>query len=1555
MEFRVLGVVEALEDGLPVSLGGPKQRSVLAMLLLDAHRAVSTDRLVDGLWGDDPPLRAAATLQVYVSNLRKALEPDRSPRAEPTVLLTQAPGYLLAVDPEQVDLFRFERMVGVARALAAEGCAAGAAVLFREALALWREAPLADLSDEPFATYEVPRLEEARIAAIEDRIDANLALGSDVDIAELESLVARNAYRERLRRQLMVALYRAGRQVDALAAYQAARHVLVEELGIEPSRELRDVEAAVLVQDPELEAVEPAPLTADDVARVLKAANGVQPEPSVIDAIVADAAQSARRAEAALRDAIDREQSHRLSTTLTAAGETQVELVRARRVIADGVLDRRRRHDQGTASRRPGTARPRNGSAVGACPYKGLLRFEPEDAGWYFGRERLVAELLATVASARCTGIVGASGSGKSSLTRAGLIAALADDALPGSARWPRVLVTPGADPMLELARALAPLSHAASADHVRDRLLEDPASIDGFAARAMNGTDGDASVMIVVDQLEEVFTVCRDDQVRTRFLDVLVHAAADPDSPSRVLAAVRSDYYARCAEHAEFAELLGRTNLLVGPMRPDELQRAIEEPARRASLVLEDGLLDRVFEDVGTEPGALPLLETALLETWTRRDDRTLTIEGYEASGGVRGAVAHLADEVYVRMSRSEQDVARAIFLRLAEPGERNDDVRRRAPLDELVIDDEHATVLASLVEHRLVVTGDATAEVAHEALLREWPRVRGWLEEDREGRRVQRALANTAQEWDAAARDDDLLFRGSRLAAALDVADAQPAGINPLEREFLVASRAQQDAELRGARRTARRFRRLTVALSAFLVIAIVAGVVSLIERSRADDNASRADAQARASAATSLATQARALLGEQAGLSLLLLVEARRLHPSIDTDGALESALASSLQGVEAAFTLSPRSSPYPNPSPDGTLVAVPGVDGFVRLLDARTGRVVRRLEGQSRSVVVGALFNGDGSLLSVGGYDGKVMVWEVASGRRIARLDTGAPGIAYGTFDSTDGRLLYTVSQQGQVRRWDLHARDPRPEDLFTVPAGREGVLLFFVSPDGRLLLVGEQNTGPTSLWDLHTGTRLGVIDGIPSSFGALGRTFITTTRDGRVEVRDIETLAVLETPVSFTGAGSLVSSNGKLVAVKDTSTHAIHVVDVATRTDVVPPITLHTSDPFVRFLPGERLFTASAEKIVIVRVDPKLSPLATILDGTRTPGTRANFTRDGRVATFNPIDGERVWNTATGARVDDGAAPGDEASGLVSSPDLRKAVVVGADGSLRLTDARRDRPGAMLPIPDHLFAIAWSPDSSMLALAFPEYTALYRVDDVARPKRIARLQPGGGLADALPWVTSVAFSPDSRRVAVVKEHAGVATLFDTASGRRLRVFTLAGGDTMSQATFSPDGRTLAVAVAHTAGVGDLGIGGQGPVTGSVVFFGVEAGAVRETLTLRSSADSPELPRGVAYIDEGRRVATLHVAEDGTGSLKIWDPASQRLVGEPLVFPAAATQLDASPDGGLVVHGSDAGFAVVWDVDPARWSALACSIAGRSLTPKEWDQYLPGRPYDPECNA
>ena len=864
---------------------------------------------------------------------------------------------------------------------------------------------------------------------------------------------------------------------------------------------------------------------------------------------------------------------------------------------------------------------------------------------------------------------------------------------------------------------------------------------------------------MIVVDQLEEVFTVCRDESLRARFLDVLVHAANGSGSRTKVLTAIRADYYGRCAEHAAFAELLGQSNVLVGPMRPDELQRVIEGPARRAGLVLEDGLIERIFDDIGTEPGSLPLLETALLETWIRRSGRTLTLEGYEGSGGVRGAVAHLADDVYARMSSSEQDVARGIFLRLAEPGVGTDDVRRRAPLEELLVDDDHAAVLATLVENRLVVTGDTTVEVAHEALLREWPRLRTWLEEDREGRRIHRALSNGAQEWTAGKRGDDLLFRGSRLAAALDVADAHPTEINPLEREFLAAGRAEQDSELRSARRTAHRFRRLTVALAGLLVVALVAVAFSVVQRSRADQSASRAEAQAEVSDATAVATQARSLVDERLELALLLGVEAHRLHPSVDTEGALETVLAAAPAGVERVITLDPPAALTPNISPDTKLVAAAGNDGVVRLLDTDTGRVVRRLDGPRIAGAIAPNFNRDGSRLAVG--SAREDRHGVGHRQRPAPRPRSLPAATDSPTASSTRRTAPGSS------RWDTTApsragtcarrRHPRPVDLFTVPAATSHFnLMFDVSIDGRRLLVGDPLTGA----DLGVGPRRAAAccrssPAWPGRFGADGETLTTAQRGPghglgcgeRPARRDADHRR--GTPRLLTAR----SPDDRAVAVTDAFTDRVHVLDVGTGQDVIPAITLHPSVSSARFLPDGRLFTASAERVVIVRPRaPTVAPLGTVLGGTHGPATaRRRSPATAAASSPSTNDGTRLWNAATGALDEELPDPNHASSSVFPSPDLRKAAIVDPDGTVRLSGADRGEPGAVLPPEDdHPTSLVWSSDGSTLAVGFAESTLLWRVHDPAHPRQIARLRRSrsGRLG---PYLSSVAFSPDDRRV------------------------------------------------------------------------------------------------------------------------------------------------------------------------------------------------------------
>jgi hypothetical protein len=450
-------------------------------------------------------------------------------------------------------------------------------------------------------------------------------------VGELERLIREHPYRERLRAQLMLALYRCDRQADALQAYQDARRTLVGELGIEPGQRLRELERAILAQD----------------------------------------------------------------QALAIPGRTDA----------------------------AAPAVPDDAVSPDVCPFKGLAFFDRADAEYFRGRERLVSDVLARLVESMLVGILGSSGIGKSSLLRAGVLPALNAGVLPGSASWRQVLLRPGEYPCAELEHALGePLA----------RVL----------ARLAPGE----RIVVAVDQLEELFTVCQLEEEREAFLEQLVGAAGDGERRALVVVSLRADFYGRLASYPAFAELLSASHALVGPMDRDELARAIEQPAARAGLEVERTLRDALVADVAGEPGGLPLLSTTLLELWRTRDGRTLRYASYRTSGGVRGAVARLAESAYTRLDEDEQRIVRAALLRLAG-GEDGALVRRRVPVADLERPDGAQRVIAALTDARLLTATDGEVELSHEALLSEWPRYRAWLEEDRAGRRLHDHLAGSAR----------------------------------------------------------------------------------------------------------------------------------------------------------------------------------------------------------------------------------------------------------------------------------------------------------------------------------------------------------------------------------------------------------------------------------------------------------------------------------------------------------------------------------------------------------------------------------------------------------------------------------------------------------------------------------------------------------------------------------------------------------------------------------------------------------------------------------------
>jgi CHASE3 domain sensor protein len=465
----------------------------------------------------------------------------------------------------------------------------------------------------------------------------------------------------------------------------------------------------------------------------------------------------------------------------------------------------------------------------GAVPYRGLRAFREEDAPFFFGRDREIQRLVEKLKSTRFVAVLGTSGSGKSSLVRAGLVCKLRAGALGDDEHWDFCVLRPGAAPLTALAAQLAKRMPGQPMRPTLDALAQDARTLHlSVELTLADGGAGDR-VVVIVDQLEEVFTLCRDETERRQFLSTLVDATSAPGGRTVVIVTLRTDFYAHCATYPEFAQLVASQQMLVGPIDAEGLLQAIEEPAHHVGLELEQGLSETILTDVGAEPGALPLLEHALLELWERRRGSMLTLEGYTQAGGVNRALGQRAEEIHNQLSRDQQQIARRVLLRLTQPGQGTDDTRRRAPRSELLPaegDDDVERVLRRLVDARLLTsgrdeTGKEVVDVSHEALIRGWPRLREWIDADRAGLLTHRRLTDAAHDWDALNREPAALYRGARLAAAREWAVDHDEDLSRLESDFLAASHANEDSEAVAIWRRTRRVRGLATGLAALTVI--------------------------------------------------------------------------------------------------------------------------------------------------------------------------------------------------------------------------------------------------------------------------------------------------------------------------------------------------------------------------------------------------------------------------------------------------------------------------------------------------------------------------------------------------------------------------------------------------------------------------------------------------------------------------------------------------------------------------------------------------------------
>lgn len=760
------------------------------------------------------------------------------------------------------------------------------------------------------------------------------------------------------------------------------------------------------------------------------------------------------------------------------------------------------------------SAEPSNGRA----PYVGLAAFESTDREWFFGRDRLIAELVSRLRRRRFVGVFGPSGCGKSSLLRAGLVPALTTAAAAQNSQ-PVVVFTPGAQPLEACAIQLARLT-AASAVSVRADLAGGPANLHLLIRQAMADRPAGDDLVLVVDQFEEVFTLCPDRNERSWFIDALITATAEPTSRTRLILGVRADFYGHCAQHPHLVDALRDGQVMVGPMTADELRQAITGPAVRAGYRVETALVSRLIADATGQPAVLPLVSHALLETWNRRHGTTLTLDAYQAAGGIQNALTHTAETTYHSLDPDQQRLARQLFQRLTALGEGTEDTKRRIRHDELDHDDPNtATVLDTLARARLITLDHDSVQLAHEALIRHWPRLRDWLTEDRDGLRIHRQLTDAAHTWHTLDRDPGALYRGTRLARAHEWANTSPTpDLTTREGQFLEASRATQAAEQATARRQSRRLRQLIALLAVLLLLTTSATIYAL--------RAQNITARQRNLAVITEAVNQIAILNSTGNynnrrLALALSLAAHHLDPNPRTRGNIISSY-TPLSMVQTGLTAF---------RPDGNTLATVYYGSQIGLYDmANNSSVLDSSELPSSYIATSARFSPDGNILIISGFDSGVdsgsdrveldyrdqtVLFDITSGRHAATL----PGtLNHIQSMAPNGRILALAHPNtgdvigDAVRLVDI-SNPGQPSELTTLNQGNSVTSAIF-SPDGHTLAIA--NFDSIRLWDVanpQKPTQVATLTGHtgPIDFAVFspdGHTLVTAGFDNAIKLWDV---------------------------------------------------------------------------------------------------------------------------------------------------------------------------------------------------------------------------------------------------------------------------------------------------------------------------------------------------------------------------------------------------------------------------------------------------------------
>ena len=1250
---------------------------------------------------------------------------------------------------------------------------------------------------------------------------------------------------------------------------------------------------------------------------------------------------------------LDREQFARI---IGACGETDPERVEAwQRAL-------------GRVRRSPGRR--------GGSPYRGLARFEAADAELFFGRED-ITELVAFLAEQRSDlplMLIGASGAGKSSLLRAGLLPRLraaAEAAAPGSGERVAIydLTVTGVPELTAIVAGAASRPGEPEPPAGGWELTAETTGAWGAATETATET-ADVPAAVIVDQFEAVFTLCPDEAGRSALIAALCELA----QATLVVLALRADFYGDAIAYPGLLRALQERHVVLGPMNAEQVRRAVVEPARQARTEVEDGLVEVVLTDLAPqdrasanedsgqahEPGALPLLSHAMLTTWERGRGSTVTVADYLASGGIRDALTKSAERAYESLTPEQRLLARQLLLRLVHVTDDLPPSRASVPLSELrgpgAPDADQ--VLAVFVDERMITVDTGTAQLTHDAVLTAWPRLRAWIEENAEGLRERRRITEGARAWAEADREEAALWRGSQLAVARDWASLKErrAELSPQSLEFVDASVAAGTARERLERRRTRRLRSI-VAVLTVLVLA-VAGVTAYAFSQRQDAVAAEHVAITGGEAASSreAAFAAAQLSGQDPAVSAQLSAIGYRISP---TPQAASSLLGATAMPSVARVEDSAGIVQWVSVSPDHQLLLAAGADGSLRLWNiAAPGHPVPVATlvpaNNGHDPLYAAAFSPDGSVIAVGGADRTVRLWRITGSSTVTPLGqplTGPSNTIYAVAFSPDGQLLAAGSADGTVRLWRVadpaHAvPDGKP---LVVPGSKPLVNAVAFGGDGGVLAAGTSD-GTVVLWKVSGSAKPALYPHMPLTgpgetvtgiaFSPDGQTVAATSHDRKVWLWTLRAAARHKSAAAvpdgtLAGADNWVnavafSPDGMSVAA-GTSDASVLVWNLATRaiTATVPqpqPVTSVAWDGAGRIAASDADGTVS-----LTELPPP------VLAAGNSPASVA-YSPDGKTMAVGGTS-LQLWSTATRTLL----ATRPLASGMtVNATAFGGGVIAVAlsDGTVAFLSAQAltpvGRPFPVITGQGQAESVAFSPDGKLLVTGADDGSVrLYDVSDPAHARLLAERQVSGSP------VYTVAFAPDG------------ATVAAASTDNLVRLWHVAGG---ASPTLTPAGQPLGGMASYAIGLAfspDSELLAVGSADKTVHLWNVSNPG--QPVALGQPLTGPSgYVWAAAFSPDGKTLAVG--VTDGT--VWLWNvtaPVHPVLIAT-LTSPAGHVYGVAfSPSGDQLAATSYEGTVHLWDTSPAAALAEICGNLGQAITPAEWASNVPGVPYQAPCPA